>query len=164
MKQLNCLAAVNVAALLLGFFSPTDSARAQTANAQLIGSSWTLVSATIDRGGTKVRLSTPRLQGFLVFDGSDHFLVVIARPGSSSGQAQTAGQGTFHRAIACFGTYSINEADHTIAAHIAASTLPKWVGTDQKPRFTISGQTLKWANSFPSAAARTAELVWKRVK
>jgi Lipocalin-like domain len=166
MKRFRWLAAVTLPALLLGVLTLADTARSQTVNAQLIGSSWTLASAEIDRAGTKIRLSPPRLQGFLVFDGGDHFLVVIARSGSSSGQQQTAGQdqGTLHRTIACFGTYSVDEVNHTISAHIESSTLPKWAGTDQKPRFTITGGVLKWVNSSPSSVARTAELVWKRVK
>jgi Lipocalin-like domain len=166
MKRFSWLAAVIVPALLFGVLASPNNARAQTVNAQLTGSSWTLVSARIDRTGKTVRLSNPHLQGFLMFDGSDHFLIVIARSESSGGQEQTAGKdhSMLHRTIACFGTYSIDEANQTIAAHIESSTLPKWSGSDQKLRFTIAGGVLKWINSSPAGAARSAELAWKRVK
>ena len=124
-----------------------------------------------ERGGRKVRLTAPRLQGFLVFDGNDHFLIVIARSGPcrfafTSGQARTPGenQATLQRSIACFGTYSINDADHTISAHIEGSSFPKWIGTAQTRQFTVTGEKLKWTNSSPSGGAGTADLVWKRVK
>ena len=171
MKQLSWLVTVTVAAVLLGVLLPPDSAFAQTINRQFTGSSWTLISGTIERGGKKVRLTAPRLQGFLVFDGNDRFLIVIARSGSSGfaftrGQVRTPGenQATLQRSIACFGTYSVNEADHSINAHIEGSTFPKWVGTDQKRRFTIDGNKLKWTNTSSSGAGGTAELVWKRAK
>ncbi len=73
MKQLILL---TTAALLLGLL-PQDSAVAQTANDQFRGSSWRLISGKVERGGKEVRLSAPRLQGFLIFDSQDHFLIVI---------------------------------------------------------------------------------------
>jgi len=78
MKQLISLTA---AALLLGVLLPEGYAVAQTANDQFRGSSWTLISGRVERGGREVRLIAPRLQGFLMFDSNDHFLIVITRSG-----------------------------------------------------------------------------------
>ena len=168
MKQLISL---TTAALLLGILLPEASAVAQTANHHFRGTSWTLISGRIERGGREVRLTAPRLQGFLVFDGNDHFLIALMRsgvpkPASNSRKARTVGQNkaSLQRSIACFGTYSINDADHTISAHIEGSSFPKWIGTDQKRFFMVAGDKLKWTNSPPSGGAGTAELVWKRVK
>ena len=168
MKQLISL---TTATLLLGILLPDDSAVAQTANDHFRGTSWTLISGRIERGGREVRLTAPRVQGFLMFDSNDHFLIAIMRSGvpklaSNSSNAGTVGEnkGPLQRSIACFGTYSINDADHTISAHIEGSSFPKWIGTDQKRFFIVAGDKLKWTNSSPSGGARTAELVWKRVK
>jgi hypothetical protein len=168
MKQLISL---TTAALLLGVVLPEGNAVAQTVNDHLRGSSWTLISGTVERGGKKVHLTAPRLQGFLMFDGNDHFLIVVMRSSlpkfaSYSGQAGTLGENkaTLQRSIACFGTYSIKDADHTISVHIAGSTFPKWIGTDQKRLFTVDSDKLKWTNSSQPGGAGTAELVWKRVK
>ncbi len=86
MKHLIPLTAV---ALLLGILLPEGHATAQDANDQFRGSSWRLVSGGFERGGKKVHLTPPRLQGFLMFDSSDHFLIVITR----APQAGTRGVG-----------------------------------------------------------------------
>ena len=170
MKQLLSVTTATVVALLT-VFMPLRGAVAQTANRQFAGSSWTLVSGTLDRGGRKVRLIVPRLQGFLMFDANNHFLMVITHFGhsrfaSKNSWEQTPGGGraTWQRSVACFGKYSINESDHTISAHIDASTFPKWVETEQKRRYTAVGDKLKWTNASLSGAGRTADLVWKRAK
>ena len=168
MKQLISLTA---AALLLGILLPEASAVAQTANDRFRGTSWTLISGRIQRGSREVRLTAPRLQGFLMFDSNNHFLIAIMRsgaskPSSSSNNASTVGQNkaSLQRSIACFGTYSINDADHTISAHIEGSSFPKWIGTDQKFFFIVTADKLKWTNSAPSGGTGTTELVWKRVR
>jgi hypothetical protein len=168
MKQLISLI---TAAHLLGILLPEGSAVAQTANEHFKGTSWTLISGSFDRAGKKVHLTAPRLQGFLMFDNNDHFLVAITRsglykPGSRPGQKGTLeeNKAALQRSIASFGTYSINDADHTINVHIEGSTFPKWNGTDQKRLFTVAGDELKWTNLSPPGGAGTAQLVWKRVK
>lgn len=168
MRQFISLATV---ALLLGIFLPDGHAIAQSAPDTFRGSTWRLVSGTVDRGGKKVHLTAPRLQGFLMFDSNDHFLIVITRSdrpkfASNSGQAGTRGGNisTLQSSIASFGTYSINDPDHTINVHIEGSTFPKWVGTDQKRWFAVDGDQLKLVNSSPSGGRGTAELVWQRVR
>ena len=168
MKQLISLATT---VLLLGLLLPGSNAFAQTANGQLRGTSWRLISGRVERHGKKVRLTAPPLQGFLVFDSNDHFLIMITRSGppksaSTAGQAGTAGEikATLQRSVACFGTYSISEADQTINIHIEGSTFPKWIGSDQKRQFTLTGDKLTLTNSSLSSGAGTAQLVLERVK
>jgi Lipocalin-like domain len=168
MKQLISLTAI---VLLLSVLLSDSNATAQTTNDQFRGSSWRIISGGVERGGTKLRLTAPRLQGFLMFDATDHFLIVIMRSGlpksaANPGQTGTVGANTpnLQRTIACFGTYSINEAEHTINVHIEGSTFPKWIGTDQPRRFTVAGDELKWTNASASGGVGTAELAWKRVK
>jgi hypothetical protein len=168
MKQLISLA---VTMLLLSVPLSQSNAATQSAVGQLRGSSWKIVSGSIERDGKKVRWAPPRLQGFLMFDAGDHFLIVIVRSGlpqsaPNPGQAGANGEKTpiLQKSIACFGTYSINDADHTISVHIEGSTFPKWTGTDQQRRFTLAADELKWTNASPPGGAGTAELAWKRVK
>jgi hypothetical protein len=166
MKQLISL--ISAVLLLSGLLSERIVA-APAANAQFRGSSWRIVSGSVERGGKKIHLAAPRLQGFLVFDASDHFLIVIMRSGprkSDTAQAGAAGASTpiLQRSIACFGTYSFNDAEHTVNVHIEGSTFPKWIGTDQKRQFTLAGDELKWTNASATGGAATAELAWKRVK
>jgi hypothetical protein len=164
MKQMISLTAT---VLLLSVLLSESNSAAQTANDQFRGSSWRIVAGSLERGGRKVHWTAPRLQGFLVFDASDHFLVVIMRPATSKpGQTGTVGEKApvLHRSVSCFGTYSINDAEHTINVHIVGSTFPKWAGTDQKRRFTLAGDELQWTNASPSGGVGTAELTWQRVK
>ena len=168
MKQ---LISITTAGLLLGLLLPDGNAIAQTSNDQFKGSSWRVISGKVERGGKTVRLNAPRLQGFLMFDSNDHFLIVITRSGLPKFASNPSPSGildenkaTLQRSIACFGTYSISEADHTINVHIEGSTFPKWTGTDQKRQFSVVGDKLELTNSVPSGGAGTAELVWQRVK
>ena len=167
MRQFISLA---TAALLLVIFLPKDQAVAQSAPDTFRGSTWRLVSGRVERGGKEIHLTAPRVQGFLMFDSNDHFLIVITRSDrpkftSNSGQAGTRKNlSTLQLSIASFGTYSINGPDHSINVHIEGSTFPKWIGTDQKRWFAVDGDNLKLANSSPSGGRGTSELVWKRVK
>jgi hypothetical protein len=142
-----------------------SNAATRSAGDQFRGSSWKIVSGSVERGGKRIRWTAPRLQGFLMFDAGDHFLIVIIRSGLRD-QTGTNGEKTpiLQKNIACFGTYSINNADHTISVHIEGSTFPKWTGMDQQRRFTLAGDELKWTNAPASDGAGTAELAWKRVR
>ena len=168
MKQLISLI---TAALLLSVVWPETNALAQTANDRFRGSSWRLISGRFERHGRPVVLIPPRLQGFLMFDRNNHFLIVITRSGfaklaSNSGQTGKPGgnRAALPTSIASFGTYSANEADHTINVHIESSTFPKWIGTDQKRLFVASADKLKLTGSSLSGGAGTVESVWKRVE
>jgi lipocalin-like protein len=68
-----------------------------------------------------------------------------------------------HGAIAYFGTYTVNESDHTVNFHIERCTFPNWDGTDQKRSVTITGDEMKYTNMAASGGGK-AELVWKRAK
>ena len=159
MKQ---LISSTTAVLLLGVSLFGSNAVAQTANDHFRGSSWRLVSGSFERGGRKVHLIPPRLQGFLMFDSGGHFLIAITRSGQAGSHRENTA--TLQRNIACFGSYSIDSVDHTINVHIESSTFPKWSGTDQKRRFTVVGDELRWTNSPAAGSPGTAELAWKRVE
>jgi Lipocalin-like domain len=45
-------------------------------------------------------------------------------------------------AIAYYGTYIVNETDHTLIFHIERCTFPNWDGTDQKRSVTITGDEI----------------------
>jgi Lipocalin-like domain len=60
-----------------------------------------------------------------------------------------------------FGTYSVSEADRSIAIHIDASSFPNWNGADQKRIVAIAEDELKL---IAPVAFGTAEVVWKRAQ
>jgi len=60
-----------------------------------------------------------------------------------------------------FGTYTVNEADRTIAIHIEASSFPNWSGADQIRGFSIEGDRLTLT---ARALGGSADVVWRRAK
>jgi hypothetical protein len=63
------------------------------------------------------------------------------------------------------GHCAIDPASNTIDFHIEASSFPNWNGTDQKRRFTLTGDELSY--QVPASAAGTVTVpisVWRRIR
>jgi hypothetical protein len=137
---------------------------------QLLGA-WSLVSIEFVRpdGG---RLSTFGVdpKGIAFFDAGGHYVISVMRSDRAKYAIDNFAQGTAEEnkataqgAIIYFGTYSVSEADRTIAIHIEGSSFPNWNGADQKRIFAITGDELK-LTSPAATGAGIAEVAWKRVK
>ena len=85
-----------------------------------------------------------------------HPLVNHFTEGTAEENKATA-QGT----MTYFGTYTVSEADRTIAIYIEGSSFPNWNGADQKRIVTITGDQLKL---IAPVAFGTPEVVWKRAQ
>jgi len=138
--------------------------------AQLVGT-WRLISHEASRpDGRRVFPYGANPEGIAVFDAGGHFIITVMRSGrpryakdlpslGSTDENKATAEGT----MTYFGTYSTNEADHTIAIHIAASSFPNWNGTDQTRGFAIQGDQLTLtARALPTGG--TAEVIWNRAK
>lgn len=155
--------------LLLFFCFSAADAFGQTAK-ELVGS-WTLMSVTVNRDGEKVEPFGQNPKGTMTFDSGGRFSIIVTRsdlPKIASNNRE-AGTPEENRAvaqgsIAYFGTYNVNEDDHTFIVHVGGSTYPNFVGTDQKRIFVITGDELKYTNSDRSAGAGVALVLWKRAK
>jgi hypothetical protein len=64
--------------------------------------------------------------------------------------------------ITYFGTYSINEADSSIAIHVDGSSFPNWNGTDQKRFVVIAGDQPTLTVRPPAGDA--VDVIWKRAE
>lgn len=62
---------------------------------------------------------------------------------------------------AYYGTYSVNEADHTVIHHVEASLYPNWVGSDQLRKYEFSGERLILRVVNGGGERR---LVWERAR
>lgn len=62
-----------------------------------------------------------------------------------------------------FGTYSISEADRTIAIHSQASSFPNSNGADQTRIFSITGDQLTLTVRM-LGTGESVNVVWKRAK
>jgi hypothetical protein len=137
---------------------------------QLVGT-WTMVSnINMHPDGTKYEALGPNPRGVFVLDANGHFAITILGDARRKFASNNRLEGTpdenksaVQGAIAYFGTYTVDEANHTLNFHIERCTFPNWDGTDQKRSITITGDELKYTNMAASGGGK-AELVWKKAK
>jgi hypothetical protein len=141
-----------------------------SAKEQLVGA-WSLVSIDFVRpDGSRSATFGGSPKGIAFFDGGGHYIISVMRSDRPKYAINNFADGTADEnkataqgVITYFGTYSVNEADRTIAIHIEGSSFPNWNGADQKRIFVIAGNELKLTSPAASGAG-TAEVVWKRAK
>jgi Lipocalin-like domain len=147
----------------------SGSAIAQSGK-DLVGG-WTLVSAdTVKPDGSRTPTFGPTPQGLLIFDAGGRYSLQICRAGRAKFASGSRVQGTpdeYKEAVqGCnphWGRYSVNDEDRAIVFKIEYAMYPNWEGIEQKRRFTIAGDQLKY--TVPAASGGgTAEVVWQRAK
>ena len=93
--------------------------------------------------------------------GSGNLRVTVAKSGA---QASAVSLPTTTVTITAFGTYTVNEADHSISEHIIGSSFPIWDNTNQKRSITITGDEMKYINPTPATGGGTAVVILKRAE
>ena len=149
----------------------TSNAFAQKPLKDQIVGTWTAISVeNVNKDGSRRQEFGPSPKGMYIFEPNGYYVVVLTRPdvpkyASNDRLMGTAEENTAaaQGVLAFFGTYTVNEADHTLNFHIERSTFPNWSGTDQKRSVTITGDEMKYTNAAASGGGK-AELVWKRAK
>ncbi len=135
-------------------------AKAQSLKEQLVGA-WTLVSCGEFNGVKLPWCASPN--GIQILDARGRYMTTIAergRPKFTNPRAiprdahpaeeyKAAAMGLF----AQFGTWSVNEAEKTIAYHVDGALFPNIEGTDAKVTISLSGDELKIGSG-----------VWQRMK
>jgi Lipocalin-like domain len=169
MRLLVTLASVAVGLVVPAIAQEHTQQAERTLKEQLAGT-WLLVSNYNERpDGSRFEPLGANPIGILIFDGNGHISSQLMRSelpkfASNNRQEGTAEENkAIVQGVLCyFGTYSVNEADHTLNFHIESSSFPNWNGTDQKRSFTITGDELAYI--APGASGGTAHVVWKRAK
>lgn len=158
-----------LAALTLAFAANAADQKTGTLAKQLLGT-WTLVTDTIDQGGTKLEPFGPTPKGTMLFTSNGRFAIVITRPDVPKFASNNRSTGTpeenkasVQGGIGYFGTYTVSEADKTVNLHLDGSTYPNWAGMDQKRIMQLKGDDLTVTNPTSSLGG-AAVLVWKRDK
>ena len=132
---------------------------------------WTLVShESVRADGGRIPVYGTNPKGIAFFEADGHFIITVMRANRANYTIDFPTQGTAEEnkvtaqgTMTYFGTYSVSEADHTIALHIEASSFPNWNGADQKRIFAIAGDQL----TLTARALQTggyADVVWTRAK
>ena len=136
---------------------------------QLIGT-WMLASWEQKKGdGTKVRRYGENPVGIAFFDADGRYIITVMRSDRAKYASDALWQGTGEEnkatadgTITYFGTYSVSEADSSIAIHIDGSSFPNWNGVDQKRIVAIAGDQLTLTVRPPTG--EVVEVVWRRAK
>lgn len=134
---------------------------------QLIGT-WMLASWEQKKGdGTKVQRYGENPVGIAFFDAGGRYIITVMRADRANYASGALWQGTAEEnkatadgTITYFGTYSVSEADSSIAIHIDGSSFPNWNGVDQKRLVAIAGDRLTLTVRPPTG--EIVDVAWKR--
>ena len=117
--------------------------------------------------GTRVERYGPSPKGIAFFDAGGRYVITVMRSDRAKYASGALWQGTPDEnketadgTITYFGTYSISEADSSIAIHVAGSSFPNWNGTDQKRFVAIVEERLTLTVRPPGGDV--VDVIWKR--
>ena len=135
-----------MAAFGMSLLAGSAAGQQKSLTEQLLGT-WTLVSHESTWYGVNPK-------GVAFFDAGGRFIITVMRSDRAKYAINHPAQGTAEENKATaqgimtyFGTYSVSEADRTIAIHIEASSFPNWDGADQTRIFAITGDQLTLATT-----------------
>ncbi len=162
-------AAWTAAALALPLLALSAVGQQPSLKQQLVGT-WTLVSWEQKTGDvTKIQRYGARPAGVAFFDAGGRYIISVMRSDRPKYAGNALWQGTAEEnkatadgTITYFGTYSISEADSSIAIHIEGSSFPNWNGSDQKRFVAIAGDQLTLTVRPPNG--EIVDVIWKRLE
>src|SRR5262249_60611654 len=126
---------------------------------QLVGT-WTLVSwEQTNPDGSKLQRFGANPRGINVFDANGRVFVMYARPdlpkiasGNPSTPTPEEAKAIVSGAIGYFGTYTVNEADKSLALHLEGRSFPNLLLADQKRTIaSLTAAASKYCNAVPIA-------------
>jgi Lipocalin-like domain len=134
---------------------------------KLVGT-WTLVSWEQRKGdGTKVRRFGENPVGVAFFDAGGRYIISVMRSDRAKYANAAPWQGTAEEnkatadgTMTYFGTYSMSEAESSVAIHVEGCSYPNWNGTDQKRGVAIEEDQLTLTVHPPTG--EIIEVIWKR--
>jgi hypothetical protein len=169
MKLRVIFAACIIAALGLSMTTFDALSQKQSLKEQLVGT-WTLLSWEQKKGdGTKVERYGTSPKGVAFFDANGRYIITVMRSDRARYASSALWQGTPEEnketadgTITYFGTYSISEADSSIAIYVEGSSFPNWNGTNQKRFVATAGDQLTLTVRPP--AGDVVDVNWTRAK
>src|SRR5215467_10757827 len=137
MHRRNMLSISAITALGLALMPGSAVSQQKSLKDQLVGA-WTLVS-------TKYKFPDGKT-GTMILDASGHMALINMRTSLPKFAANDRTKGTpeenkaiVEGSFVVFGTYTVNESDHTLITHVEGSTFPNFDLADQKRSFTLRG-------------------------
>jgi hypothetical protein len=133
---------------------------------------WKLVSNEFRQSDGQVSYPFSRDSvGLAMFNANGQNGAQIMRPDLSKFASGDRLKGTpaeiksaFEGFFAYFGTYEVNQKEHTLTLHVEGSSFPNWIGTAQKRFFELSGNrmTLTTPPILMGGKQVTGVLIWER--
>lgn len=109
--------------------------------------------------------------GILIYDANGHVAIQIMRrdrphfaKNDRLGGTPAETKAAFDGYLAYFGTYSVDEAQHTVTHHLEGALLPNWVGGDQVRFYELTDNrlTLKTPPLMIGGRQAVGHLIWQR--
>lgn len=141
----------------------------QSLKEQLLGT-WTLISWEQKKAdGTRSLRYGESPVGIAFFDAGGRYVITVMRSHRANYASGALWQSTAQEdkatadgTITYFGTYSVSEADSSIAIHIEGSSFPNWNDAVQKRFVAIAQDRLTLTVRPPTGD--TVQIIWKRAE
>jgi len=151
-------------------FSASDAVgQSKSLKDDLVGS-WKFVSSTSKRDDDSATWGHDPV-GSLIFTGNGRFSLQIIRSDRPKYKSNTRmrgslieNQATTRGTLSYFGTYDVNESNHTLTFHVVGSSFPNYNDTDQARTVTLTGDDLKIENRSPSRGRGPTFQTWETAK
>lgn len=162
MNRRHLLSVSAVAVLGLALLPSSAVGQQKSLKDQLVGT-WTLVTwEQTNPDGSKFQRFGANPKGVNVFDASGRVFVMYARPdlpkiasGNPSNPTPEEARAIVGGAIGYFGTYTVNEADKSVAFRLEASSFPNLLLADAKRTIvSLTADELKYGNAIPLTGGR----------
>jgi Lipocalin-like domain len=157
MNRRTTLAALSASLLLISFAAPAGAQSIKTV-------AGTYAAVSVPAFGDKPR-------GMMILGADGRYSIVIGRATLAKIASGTRSKATADEnkmvvdgTIAHYGKYTIDDGGKAITFHVEMSTFPNWDGAPQKRALKVSGDTLSYTVTAPSAGGPANDVVWKRVK
>jgi hypothetical protein len=157
---------VAVAAFVLGAATLAAQPRAETARERLIGT-WQLVTYQIlDSEGGPARPGAYDV-GRITYDPSGHMSAQLMHSSNKAAQPPATDAeraAAYRRYLGYFGPFTVDEGKGVVTHHVAGSSNPSWVGSNQVRHFAFSADGNGLTLSLRTGDRVTQTLYWERVR
>jgi len=155
----------NLAAVLLCVLVAVPSAQAPSARDRMIGT-WRLVTYQIhDANGT----SRPGAydEGRITYDPSGQMSAQLMNSANKAGSPPATDAdraAAYRRYLGYYGPFTVDEAKGFVTHHVAGSSNPSWVGSNQVRYFSLSADGNNLTLSLKDGDRVTQSLLWERIR
>ena len=166
MRTRTSAACIALLAIVLSTANLTAQSSATTARERLIGT-WQLVTYQIlgpDGGAARPGAYDV---GRITYDPSGHMSAQLMHSSNKAEKPPATDAdraAAYRRYLGYFGPFTLDEVQGVVTHHVAGSSNPSWVGTNQVRHFAFSADGNGLTLSLRSSERVTQTLYWERVR